>query len=163
MELGLPGTGVPGYRLVINRVQRSVCDVEPDTWYLPRTVGDGHPGQCMMIPGFRGVSGYQLELGDIHIHQDCQVQIAFDAKVGPDETGTMQPASRYHLDFRCMPNALVGEKYYPMLKAFGFDPTQQWQHFSVTYPVSARTNFLHALGCDGCALASDRSQRVVSG
>lgn len=140
MELGQVGPGVPGYRLIANRVLREFADKQLDKMYLPQTVKT-QDGQCLKIPGYTGMNAFQMELADMYIRQDCEIKISFKAKIGPDENGVLQPVSRHLIDFRCMPNPLAGEKYYPMLKAYGYKPTEQWKIFSVTYSVKAQSNF----------------------
>lgn len=140
MELGEPGRGVPGYFLDVNRAAIDTVRADPARIYTPRTVSGGNPGQCLMIPGYRGVSHYQLELADILLTRDGEVEISFDAKVGPDETGVLQKLSAFAIDFRLFPDN-DRDSYYPMLKSFSFRPTTEWQHFSRRFPVKAYTNY----------------------
>lgn len=104
MELGEPGRGVPGYFLDVNRAAIDTVRADPDRLYTPRTVSGGNPGQCLMIPGYRGISHYQLELADILLTRDGEVEISFDAKVGPDEGGTLHKLSSFTIDFRLFPD-----------------------------------------------------------
>lgn len=140
MELGEPGRGVPGYFLDVNRAAIDTVRAAPDRLYTPRTVSGGNPGQCLMIPGYRGVSHYQLELADILLTRDGEVEISFDAKVGPDEGGTLHKLSSFTIDFRLFPDN-DRDSYYPMLKSFSFRPTTEWRHFSRRFPVKAYTNY----------------------
>ena len=142
MELGLTGAGVPACRLDVNRAAISAVRANPEKVYFARTVPGGNPGQCLMIPGYTGVSNYQLELADFLLTRDGEVEISFDAKIGPDETGAMQPQRSFHIDFRTFPD-LSRDTYYPMLTGFSFRPGTEWKRFSRRFKVKAYTNYYH--------------------
>ncbi len=149
MELGLPGhLGVPGYRPVIDKLLRKYAYRSPDRYYLPRTVKRRHQGgQCLEMPGYPGVLTYRIALADLRIHHNGQVEISFDARMGPDATGRVHPPSACWIDFRAYPNPLVGENNYPMLHGFSYRPGRHWKHFSVRYPVKAQSNFFTVWIC----------------
>lgn len=136
MELGEPGRGVPGYFLDVNRAAIGTVRANPDRIYTPRTVADGKNGQCMMIPGYQGVAHYQLELADLYLDRDGEVEISFDAKIGPDETGKFQKPDGFRIDFRLFPDN-DRDSYYPMLNGFNFRPTTEWKRFSKRFKVKA--------------------------
>lgn len=142
MELGLTGAGVPAYRLDINRAAISAVHANPEKVYFARTVSGGNPGRCLMIPGYTGVSNYQLELADFLLTRDGEVEISFDAKIGPDESGVMQPQKSFYIDFRTFPD-LSRDSYYPMLTGFSFRPGTEWKRFSKRFKVKAYTNYYH--------------------
>ena len=140
MELGIPGKGAPGYFLCVNRAALKTVQAAPDKIYTSVTVGEGKDGQGLMIPGYSGVSHWQLELADFMLTRDGEVEISFDAKVLPDENGKLQPLRAYSIDFRAFPDQ-DRDHYYPMLKAFSFRPGTEWKHFSKRFKVKAYTNY----------------------
>ena len=140
MELGIPGKGAPGYFLCVNRAALKTVQAAPDKIYTSVTVGEGKDGQGLMIPGYSGVSHWQLELADFMLTRDGEVEISFDAKVLPDENGKLQPLRAYSIDFRAFPDQ-DRDHYYPMLKAFSFRPETEWKHFSKRFKVKAYTNY----------------------
>lgn len=142
MELGRNGAGVPACRLDVNRAAISAVRANPEKVYFARTSPGGNPGRCLMIPGYTGVSNYQLELADFLLTRDGEVEISFDAKIGPDETGVLQPQKSFHIDFRTFPD-LSRDNYYPMLTGFSFRPGTEWKRFSKRFKVKAYTNYYH--------------------
>ncbi len=140
MELGVPGKGAPAYRLEINRAAVETVWKTPDKLYYARSAPGGNPGLCLEIPGYAGVSNYQLELADFLLTRDGEVEIAFDAKVAPDENGVLQPLRSFYVDFRTFAD-FDRDRYYPMLTGFSVKPTTEWQRFSKRFPVKAYTNY----------------------
>lgn len=140
MELGEPGRGVPGVFLDINRAAMGTVRANPAKLYVPRTVPGGNPGQCLVIPGYTGVSDWQLEFANLMLTRDGEVEISFDAKVGPDENGKLQKLNPFSIDFRLYPDG-DRDSYYPMLKRFSFRPTTEWKHFSRRFRIKAYTNY----------------------
>ena len=134
MELGVPGKGVPGYYFDVNKVHVDEVAKNLDKIYRTVTVPDGKDGMCLKIPGYTAVSGYQLESSEMLITRSGEVEISFDAKIGPDENGVMQPQKSFAIDFRCYADGDV-DKYYPMLRRFSFRPGTQWKTFKKRFKV----------------------------
>ena len=142
MELGVPGKGVPGYYFDVNKVHVDEVAKNLDKVYRTVTVPDGKDGMCLKIPGYTAVSGYQLESSEMLITRSGEVEISFDAKIGPDENGVMQPQKSFAIDFRCYADGDV-DKYYPMLRRFSFRPDTQWKTFKKRFKVKAYSYYYH--------------------
>ena len=136
MELGEIGRGVPGYILEVNHAAIDAVRANPAKMFVLRTAAGGNPGQCLMIPGYKGMAGYQMELADLFLSRDGEVEISFDAKIGPDENGVMHKPAPFIIDFRLFPDT-DRDSYYPMLKRFQFRPTTEWKRFSRRFKVKA--------------------------
>lgn len=136
MELGEIGRGVPGYVLEVNHAAIDAVRANPAKMFVLRTAAGGNPGQCLMIPGYKGMAGYQMELADLFLSRDGEVEISFDAKIGPDENGVMHKSAPFIIDFRLFPDT-DRDSYYPMLKRFQFRPTTEWKRFSRRFKVKA--------------------------
>jgi len=141
MDLGSVGDGVPGYRYVINRLRRKVAAADIAKSYLIKTSDKGKPGNAMFIPHYAGVNAYQVELNDIYIHEDCEVEISFDARFAENLNSEEMNNNKFKIDFRCMPNLDLGERYYPMLNGINFRPTNEWKKFSKRFKVKKQDNF----------------------
>ena len=134
MELGVPGKGVPGYFFDVNKLHVKEGQKDYGKIYAALTVADGKDGNCLKIPGYAGVSSYQLESSEMILPRDGEIEISFDAKIGADENGVLHPAKPFAIDFRCYPD-LDRDKYYPMLKRFDFRPTQEWKTFKKRFKI----------------------------
>ena len=140
MELGVPGKGAPGFFFDINKLHVKEGAKNYDKIYAAITVPDGKDGNCLMIPGYTGVSGYQLESSEMILPRDGEVEISFDAKIGPDENGVLHPAKSFVIDFRCFPD-LTKDKYYPMLKSYSFRPGTEWKTFKKRFKIKGYTYY----------------------
>ena len=157
MELGRPGDGVPGYFLEINNVSRASVVAAPGKRYLLRTVAAGNPGQALVLPGFEGVCRASIKLPDFLVTRDAEVELAFDAKSGPDEKGVYHAEFQYVVDFRTSGGAYAP----PMVKTFGFKPGKEWQRFSWRFPVQKRSTVYSLYIKSGAAEHLVGSGRVV--
>ena len=142
MELGVPGKGVPGFFFDVNKAHIDIASKDLAKVYTAVTVKDGKNGNCMMIPGYAGVSAYQLESSEMLLQRDGEVEISFDAKIGADENGVMHKAKPFVIDFRCYADGSK-DKYYPMLHRFTFRPGKEWKTFKRRFKVKAYTYNYH--------------------
>ena len=140
MELGVPGKGAPGFFFDINKLHVKEGAKNYDKIYAAITVPDGKDGNCLMIPGYTAVSGYQLESSEMILPRDGEVEISFDAKIGPDENGVLHEAKQFVIDFRCFPD-LDKDKYYPMLKRYNFRPGTEWKTFKKRFKIKGYTYY----------------------
>lgn len=140
MELGVLNGPVPGMKFENIVLSRAVTRENPDRIYYPVTVEGGVSGRCTMLPGYKGLRNYRFSLEDFYIHEDCEVEISFDAKAGPNEEGKYSPDQRFSIDFRANSDLDRG-KGYPMLNGFTFRPSRQWKHFSKRFKIKAWSNF----------------------
>ncbi len=134
MELGVPGRGAPGFFFDINKLHVKEGAKNYDKLYAAITVPDGKDGNCLMIPGYTAVSGYQLETAGMILPRDGEIEISFDAKIGPDENGVLHSAKPFTIDFRCFPDQ-DKDKYYPMLKRYNFRPGTEWKTFKKRFNI----------------------------
>lgn len=140
MELGVPGKGVPGFLFDVNKLHIKEGVKDYNKTYAALTVPGGKNGNCLMIPGYTGVSGYQLESSEMILPRDGEVEISFDAKIGPDENGVLHKAKPFAIDFRCFPD-LDKDRYYPMLKRYNFRPTTEWKTFTKRFNIKGYTYY----------------------
>lgn len=140
MELGIPGRGVPGFSYYIHMLDKHEAGKNQEKIYSVQTVGNGNPGKCMKIPGYRGVSRYRIELADFYLKRAGEIVISFDVKMGPGEDGRLHPENNYTIGLRCNADA-DRDSYYPLLTGFSFRPTEQWQRFSRTFKVKPYSCF----------------------
>ena len=140
MELGVLNGPVPGMKFENIVIARTETRKNPDRIYYPVTVNGGTSGRCAMLPGYKGLRNYRFSLEDFYINEDCEVEISFDAKAGPNEEGNYTPNQRFSLDFRANSDLDRG-KGYPMLSGFTFQPAREWKHFSKRFKIKAWSNF----------------------
>ena len=139
-ELGVLNGPAPGMKFEHVRILNEVVNANPDRVYLPLTVEGGNPGRCIMLPGYRGLSGYRCSLEDFYLREACEVEISFDARAGKNEEGDYTPNQLFRIDFRANTDG-DRDSYYPMLSGFSFRPTEKWQHFSRRFKIKGYTNF----------------------
>lgn len=156
MELGRVGPGAPGYKLGAYQVLCEVVRAKPDKLYMPETVAGGNTGQCLRIPGYEGMASYSLALGDFYIHEDCDVEISFDAKIGPDEQGVSWQESNYTMTFQAIPRNQSGERR--VVENLSFKPGKEWRHYALKCKAVKWENFY---GC-GVILIPTRGQKSVN-
>ena len=142
MELGVPGRGVPGYYFDVNKAHIDVTSRDLAKNYNTVTVPDGRGGMCMKIPGYTGVSFYQLESSEMILPRDGEVEISFDVKIGADENGVLHPVKPFSIDFRCYADG-AKDKYYPMLRRFSFRPGTEWKTIKRRFKIKAYTYYYH--------------------
>lgn len=142
MELGVPGRGVPGYYFDVNKAHIDVTSRDLAKNYNTVTVPDGRGGMCMKIPGYTGVSFYQLESSEMILPRDGEVEISFDVKIGADENGVLHPVRPFSIDFRCYADG-AKDKYYPMLRRFSFRPGTEWKTIKRRFKIKAYTYYYH--------------------
>ncbi len=140
MELGVPGRGVPGYAYRVQFGDRKYIAAHPDRIFNAITEANGKEGRCMLLPGYQGISRYRVDLPHFYLKRDGEIQISFDAKIVPDETGIFRKPRRFTIDFRCNTDG-DRDSYYPMLTGFDFLPEKEWKHFERTFKVRAYTCF----------------------
>lgn len=137
-ELGITDRGIPGTQLVIQKLDKKELRKNPERNYLPLTSANGNPGRCAIIPGYKGVCYYRFIPAVFTVPRNGEIEIGFDAKIGPGEGGSLQnntflvgctvterdPDSTQQL---CAPAYLT------------FRPQSEWKHFSYRFPVKKYT------------------------
>ncbi len=139
-ELGVLNGPAPGFKFEHIQIRNSEVNANPERIYYPLTVNGGNPGRCVMLPGYKGLCSYRFSLEDFYIYDDCEVEISFDAKAGPNENGSYTPNQLFRIDFRANTDG-DRDKYYPMLSGFSFRPSDKWQNFSKRFKIKGYTNF----------------------
>lgn len=142
MELGVPGKGAPAYYFDVNKLHITQAEKSLNRVMYAVTDPNGKNGNCIKIPGYSGVAAYMLEVSEMILPRDGEVEITFDAKIGPDENGVLHPAKQFTIDFRCFPD-LDKDKYYPMLKRYNFRPTTEWKTFKKRFNIKGYSYYYH--------------------
>lgn len=131
MDLGDPGKPVPGWTVLINRIQADAVRENPAALIQTTTV-PGKNGFAMQTPNAKGLLHLILRCNRFRIDRDTEVEVSFDFKCSPEEVGKLNVS----LDFRTLGDrgmkALPSWDHvrYPVLKGFRIKPTAEWQHVS---------------------------------
>lgn len=137
-ELGVADRGIPGTQLVIQKLDKKELWKNPARNYLPLTSANGNPGRCAMIPGYKGVCYYRFIPAVFYAPRNGEIEISFDAKTGPGESGILQNNT-------FLTGCTVSERDPDSTQTLSapayltFQPEARWKHFSYRFPVKKYT------------------------
>ncbi len=131
MDLGDPGKPVPGWSVLINRIQADAVSENPAA-LIQTTAVPGKNGFALQTPNVKGLIHLILRCNRFRIDRDAEVEVSFDYKCSPEEVGKLN----VYLDFRTLGDRGMKARpewdhvRYPVLKGFRIRPTAEWQHVS---------------------------------